>query len=84
MNKKGQTIIVGFMLGVVAIFLAIALAPALKDTSDEAMNDPMLNCSTTTDDQTKSVCTAIDMQMPTYVAVLLGLAFLIIGGVAIR
>ena len=50
------------MLGVVLFLLALALAPSLGETTDEVMTSPLLNCSTTTDGQTKAICTSIDLQ----------------------
>ena len=83
MNKRGSTIFVVLMLGFVFFILGMALAPALKDVTKEARDDPLLNCSTTTDAQTKAVCTSIDIQQ-FYVGIIFGLAAMLLAGVAIR
>jgi len=82
MNKKGQaTIFFILMIGVVFFILGIALAPALTQTVDGSTSD--LNCSTTTDDQTKAVCTSMEMHK-LFVGVIFGLAGVILTGVAVR
>ncbi len=83
MNKKGSTIFVMLMLGFLFFILGMALAPALKDITSEARSDHLLNCSTTTDAQTKAVCTSIDIQQ-FYVGIIFGLAGMVIGSIAIR
>lgn len=83
MNKKGSTIFVALMMGFLFFLLGMALAPALKDVTGEVRDNTALNCSTTTDAQTKAVCTSIDIQQ-WYIGVIFGLAGMVIGGIAIR
>lgn len=75
MNKKGFALIFGLMLATILFLLGMALAPALQQTTKEQMND--LNCSTVTSQQTKAICTSIDM-MQLFVPILFGLAGIII------
>lgn len=82
MNKRAQgTIFFLLMMGVVFFLLGLALAPALTQTVDEQMDS--LNCSTTTDDQTKAVCTSLDMEK-LFIAVIFGLAGVLLAGVIVR
>lgn len=82
MNKRAQgTIFFLLMMGVVFFLLGLALAPALTQTVDEQMDN--LNCSTTTDDQTKAVCTSLDMEK-LFIAVIFGLAGVLLAGVIVR
>jgi len=83
MNKRGQVVFIMLMLGVVLFVLALAFAPALINTIDESLDDPMLNCSTTTDSATKAACSSMEMNK-LYVGIVLGLAGLLFAGVVIR
>ena len=76
-NKKGIALLFYLMVGVLFFILGMALAPALKDTTDQARNDTQLNCSTTTDNQTKAVCRSIDIQQ-VFIGIIFGLAGLVI------
>ena len=81
-NKRGQvTIFFLLMMGVVFFLLGLALAPGIVQTVDDSMSE--LNCSTTTDDQTKAVCTSMDLNK-LYIGIIFGLAGLILVGVAVR
>ncbi len=82
-NKKGSVILYTLMLGVLLFLLAMAFAPALKNTTDEARDSELLNCSTTEDSQTKAVCTSIDIQQ-FYFGIVLGLAAIVLIGVGVR
>lgn len=77
MNKKASSIFYGLMIMTVLFVLGMALAPALKDVTQEARDDSSLNCSTTTDDQTKAVCTSIDLQQ-LYIGIIFGIAGLVV------
>ena len=79
MNKKGFGLFLGMMLCITFIVLALAFAPALHQVTDEARNNEALNCSTTTDNQDKAVCTGIDA-MQIFILVIIGLAGIVIGG----
>lgn len=81
MNKRGSVMLVWFMVGIMFFVFGLAIASPLGTTTKQSMDDPMLNCSTTTDDQTKAVCTQIDLYQPLYVGLMFGLAGLLIGRV---
>jgi len=80
MNKRGFSLFFGMMMFIVFIVLGLALAPAIKSVTGEAKNNEALNCSTTTDNQTKSVCYSIDAMM-LFILVIWGLAGFVLGGV---
>jgi len=85
MNKKGSTIFIVFMLGAVFILLALALAPALTDVSDEARATAELDCNNASiSNQNKAVCTQIDAFPFLYTGIVLGLAGILLGWVLIR
>lgn len=76
-DKRGFMVLIALMIGVTLFILGMALAPALKDTTDEARNSTLLNCSTTDNAQLKSVCTAIDIQQ-LYFGIILGIAGIVL------
>jgi uncharacterized membrane protein len=80
MNRKGQVIIYGLMVGLIIIVLALALAPATTNFSATAMNNSSdnsgLNCSDTTiSNYDKGACVVVDL----YSAYFIG-ALIFIGG----
>lgn len=77
MNKKGFVLLFSLMMVVVFFLLGLALAPALKGVTGEAMDSPLLNCSTTTNDQIKIACDSIDMQQ-LFIGVIFGMAGLLL------
>ena len=84
MNKSGSTVILGLMLGMVIIILALALAPVLQDTVDEAMSETSgdkygLDCNNESISSfDKAGCIAVDLSWFYYLG-----ALLFIGGLVI-
>lgn len=78
MNKKGWAGFYWLMMAVIIFVLAMALAPSVGEVDQEAMDNPHLNCSTTTDDQTKAVCTQIDLFLPLFTLSLIAIAGVVI------
>ena len=80
MNKKGQLIIVTFMIGLVIVILALALAPALQSQITDARNVSTnssigLNCGNESiSNFDKATCTATDITLPYFVGFLLLMA----------
>lgn len=76
MNKRGQVIFYAFMIGITIIILALALAPAIKSFTDDAMNQTIgdkagLDCNNVSiSNFDKVTCNAVDLT-----------AFYFIGGV---
>lgn len=87
-NKKGTSIFLLLMLGMVCFVLGLALAKPTKDVVSESMLQ--LNCSTdyltntTITHQNRAYCTAMDMFNPLVVGVIFGLAGILLGGIALR
>lgn len=84
MNKGGR-IVLGLMLATVFVILAFALAPAIKETVDEARNTTTdtrigLDCDNSSiTDEAKAACVVTDLSLPYFIAVVIGLAGMIIG-----
>lgn len=76
-DKKGFILLYSLMLAVIIFLLALALSPPMKDVIEETMSNNLLNCSTTTNPQTKAICTSIDIQL-LFNVILIG-----IGGIVI-
>ncbi|HDK41819.1 MAG TPA: hypothetical protein ENG87_00455 [Candidatus Pacearchaeota archaeon] len=86
MNKKGQTVIVFFMIGLVVAILALALAPAVKQSTDTARNQSTnnsvgLDCSNDSiSNFNKAACVATDITLPYFIGFLLLFAGAIVVG----
>lgn len=86
-NKKGQVAFVAVMIAVIVIILALALVPGLFEVtnSDTVLGEEGLNCSNPDiTNQDKANCTSIDAIPMVFGFVLLGLAVMLLGRVAIR
>jgi len=85
MNSKGQVIFLGLMIGVVVILLALALAPAVRESVDSVRNETTiegfqgLNCTNPAiTNFDRATCISADLTIFHFVA---GLIF--IGGAII-
>lgn len=77
MNKKGSTVFFLLMLGIIFFLLALALAPSLVQTSNEARTQ--LDCTNVSiSNQDKANCYQIDSIPPMYVGLIFGLGGLIL------
>jgi len=79
MNKNGQVVFYGFMLGMLIFVLTLALAPPVRDFTYVAMNESVgdtigLNCSTTSDNFVKATCIVTDMSLFYFIGILLFIA----------
>ena len=84
-NKKGASIIVLLMIGILFMLLGLALTPALTDVKNEAISTPQLNCSNTSiSDQDKAICTSVDIQPFIFMGTIFGLASIILAGAFLR
>ena len=82
MKKKGSSLLVMLMLGVLFFILGLAIAPALSTTVDEAMSTTELNCSDTSiTNQQKAECTSIDVQRFLFIGLIFGMAGILLGAV---
>jgi hypothetical protein len=81
MNDKGSYVIYTFMVGMVVLLLALALAPAISDFTQDAMNvtdgdDIGLNCSYTANISNfdRAACIAVDLSLFYFIGFLICLA----------
>ena len=69
MNKRGSVLIYGLMLGLVVIILALALAPAVSESTNGARDAPSgdtygLDCNNESiSDFDKAACTTTDLSL---------------------
>jgi hypothetical protein len=79
MDGKGSAAFVYFMIGILFFVLALALAPSLTDTTNQARNSDNLDCSNSSiSNQDKSVCYQVDSMPPLYLAFIFGLGGIIL------
>jgi len=75
MNNKGQTLFYGFMITVTIIVLALALAPAIKETTDGVRNETYMDCGNTSiSDFDKAACVSTDLSSVYFIGGLITLA----------
>jgi len=68
MYKNGQVFFFTFMLGLTVLILALAFAPAMRESVDNTrattVGDTIgMNCSTTTSTVNKITCTFVDISL---------------------
>jgi hypothetical protein len=80
MNKRGQTIFVALMLGVVCFWLGLTLAKPFSEVVNEARAEGQLNCSTVTEYQDKANCVVVDSLLPLLIGTIFGIGGFFIGG----
>ena len=84
MENKGQVLIYTMMLGLVIIIVALALAPAISQSTTGAMNTTAgdvlgMDCANSSiSDFNKAACVATDISLPWFVG-----ALLLIGGAVV-
>lgn len=79
MNKKGQVVFFGLMLGLTIIILVLAISFSVKQGIDNARNESTgdtigMNCSTTNDNFVKAACVVTDYSMFYFIGGLLFIA----------
>ena len=85
MNNKGQVVFLGFMLMIVIIILAMALAPAIKSVADDARAPTSntavgLDCANASiSDFDKGNCVLVDSFNPYFIGILIAIGGAIIG-----
>ena len=80
MNKKGSTILISLMIGIICFLLGLALALPIKQVIDDSRAEGQLNCTTVTSYQDKANCYVVDMFLPLLVGTFFGIAGFFIGG----
>ena len=84
MNKNGQTVIYGFMLGLVILIVALAIAPAVVEQTQRTMNQTSgdnvgLSCNNETiSNFDKAACYATDLTPFYFIGILLFIAGIIV------
>lgn len=84
MNKRGVAVLVSFMVGVVFFLLGLALAGVSTEivSDDKVMGVDGLNCANESiSNQEKANCRGTEIIFPIYIAVVFGLAAMLIAGV---
>ena len=89
MNNSGFVPLVAFMLGILCLFLGLALANPLKVVVEESMtltdDGSGLDCSNSSiSNQDKAVCTQIDLFVPLFTGLIFGIAGLFLGAIAFK
>jgi len=75
MNRKGQVFLVGLMLGIAAFMCAMVFIDPLADVITESRAVGQLDCSNASiSDGQKSTCLLVDLTLPIFIAVCIGLA----------
>jgi len=75
MNLKGQAMLVGLMLGIMGFMAAMIFIDPLVDVIREARASDQLDCSNASiSDGTKSTCLLVDITLPAFIGVVIGLA----------
>jgi len=75
MKSKGQTAMVGLMIGVFVFMMAMIFIDPLSDVITEARNDTQLNCSSSTiSDGKKMTCLMVDLILPYFIGVVIAVA----------
>lgn len=82
-NKNGQVIVYGFMLGVVIIILAMAFAGPIKKFTDNAQNKTSeiggMDCSNESiSNFDKLNCLSTDLSLPYFIGALLAIGGIIL------
>jgi hypothetical protein len=89
LNRKGQVVFFGLMLGVLIVVLALGITPVLKSFVDNARSPTTdtsvgLDCNNESiSDYQKSQCTITDLSLPYFFLGLIGIALLVIGAKAV-
>ena len=84
MNKKGVAVLVSFMMGIVFFLLGLALAGVSTDivSDDKVMGANGLDCANESiSNQDKANCRGTEILFPVYIAVIFGLAAMLVTGI---
>jgi hypothetical protein len=74
-NKKGQTAVLGLMIGVFVFMLAMVFIDPLKDVISESRSVSQLDCENSSiSDGTKATCLVVDLILPYFISVVVAVA----------
>lgn len=75
MNNKGQVFLIGLMLGIATFMLAMIFIDPLIAVIDESRGTDQLDClNSSISDGKKATCLIVDLTLPIFIAVVVGLA----------
>ena len=75
LNNKGQTALIGLMIGVMIFMMAMIFIDPLADVIDETRNNSQLDCSNTSiTDGKKATCLIVDLILPYFIAIIIAIA----------
>jgi len=76
MNTKAQAVLVGLMIGILAFFFAMTVIDSMGDVITESRSSTQLDCSNSSiSDGHKGACLIVDVSLPVFIGVVVGLAF---------
>lgn len=80
LNRRGQTVLVGLMLGVFVFMMAMVFIDPLRDVITESRAADQLDCSNSTiTDGAKATCLIVDLLLPYFIMAVVALAAGLIG-----
>lgn len=80
MNNKGQVFFLTFMIGLVILLLALALAPGLRNQIDETRSSTGMDCGNSSISTfNKATCFVVDVNMFYFIGGLIFIAGSVIG-----
>lgn len=75
MNSKGQTAVLGLMIGVFVFMMAMVFIDPIKDVIAESRGTTQLDCDNSSiSDGNKATCLLVDLILPYFIAVVLAVA----------
>ena len=75
MNNKGQVFLVGLMIGIIGFMAAMVFIDPIADVITEARSSSQLDCSNSSiSDGKKMTCLTVDLILPLFIGVCLGMA----------
>ena len=76
MNKKGQVLVTGFLIGIFLLITSIILIPPMKEIIQDARSVTKLDCTNTSiSTGTSATCLVVDITMPYYISMAIVLGF---------
>ncbi len=76
MNKKGQTAVVTFLIGIFLLIASIILIDPMKDIIQDARTPTQLDCGNTSiSTGTAATCLVVDLTLPYFIAMAIVLGF---------
>ena len=80
MNRGGQVMLVGLMIGIIAFMAAMVFIDPIKDVVTESRGTTQLDCSNTSiTDGNKMTCLIVDLMLPAFIGICFALAATALG-----